>query len=339
MPETSVKLSGTHLDALKAALTANGKNPATDLTESSGYVSAILGVSMGSTTGWMYAVNGEIPTTMLNETQIAEGDRLVLFFIDWYDSFYFTMFDKTSASIKEGESVTLKLTGLNPWDAMGSGDVYAPISGAMVYARDASGNRIGTDVITDADGKATLTFPTAGTYTISATRQGTINATDLVPPLCTVGVTSSSSSDPGKTITVYFTLRGLNSGSGNEETWISRKTVSNITEGATVADIIIKALEGTGYTQRGAQDGYISSVTTPGGFKLSEMHNGMPNSGWLYKVNSKLPTWVWTLIMSKMATMFCSTSPRLHEGSGCRVFPARWKKSLWSAPRLRWPRW
>jgi len=290
MPETSVKLSGTHLDALKAALTANGKNPATDLTESSGYVSAILGVSMGSTTGWMYAVNGEIPTTMLNETQIAEGDRLVLFFIDWYDSFYFTMFDKTSASIKEGESVTLKLTGLNPWDAMGSGDVYAPISGAMVYARDASGNRIGTDVITDADGKATLTFPTAGTYTISATRQGTINATDLVPPLCTVGVTSSSSSDPGKTITVYFTLRGLNSGSGNEETWISRKTVSNITEGATVADIIIKALEGTGYTQRGAQDGYISSVTTPGGFKLSEMHNGMPNSGWLYKVNSKLPT-------------------------------------------------
>ena len=291
MPETSVKLSGTHLDALKAALEANGHNPDTDLTEASGYVSAILGVGSGSTTGWMYAINGEIPVTMLSETQIAEGDSLILFFIDWYDSFFFTMFDKTTASVKTGASVTLTLTGINPWDAMGSGGVYAPISGADVYARDTSGNQIGTSVVTGADGKATLAFSSAGTYVISAARQGAINATDLVPPLCAVTVTSSgapSNPDPDDTIMVYFTLRGLNSSSGNEETWISGKTIS-IANGATVSDVIIEALDGTGYTQNGAQNGYLKSVTTPGGFTLSEMYNGMPNSGWLYKVNSQLP--------------------------------------------------
>ncbi len=288
MPETTVKLSGTHLDALKAALVANGKNPDTDLTESSGFVSSILGVSGGSTTGWMYAVNGEIPVTMLSETQVAEGDSLVMFFIDWYDTFYFTMFDKTTANIKEGESINLKLTGINPWDVMGDGGAYAPIAGATVYAYDKDGNTTGVEAVTDSDGNVTLVFPTVGKYTVSATRKGSTNATDLVPPLCTVTV-SPSSPAPEDTITVYFTLKGLND-SNNEETWINKKTVTKMAKGSTVSDVIIKALEGTGYTQKGAQDGYLKSITTPDGFTLSEKHDGMTNSGWLYKVNSKLPT-------------------------------------------------
>lgn len=289
LPNTSIKLSGSHLDALKAALTANGKDPARDLTETNGYVSAILGVSGGSSTGWMYAINGEIPVTMLSETPIVEGDSLVLFFIDWYDSFYFTMFDRTTASVKAGESVTLNLTGISPWDVMENGGTYAPISGATVYALDASGSRVGTDTVTSVDGDATLTFPNAGTYTIRASRQGTINATDIVSPLCTVTVASSSSSNPD-TITAYFTLQGINSVSGSEETWINSKTVTNVALNSTVADVIIKALNGTGYTQSGAQNGYIKSITTPGGFLLSEKYNGMENSGWLYQVNSELPT-------------------------------------------------
>ena len=288
MPETTVELSGTHLDALKAALVANERNPDTDLTVLSGYVSSVLGVSGGETTGWMYAVNGEIPITMLSETQVVEGDSLVMFYIDWYDTFYFTMFDKTTANIKEGVSITFKLTGINPWDVMGSSGAYAPIAGATVYAYDEGGNVTGMQSVTDLDGKATLTFTTAGTYTVSATREGAINATDLVPPLCTVKVTSSSP-EPHDTITVYFTLKGLND-SNKEETWVNKKAVANIAKGATVSEVIIKALEGTGYTQKGAQDGYLESITTPNGFTLSEKHDGMMNSGWLYKVNSQLPT-------------------------------------------------
>ncbi len=287
MPQTSLEMSGSHLDALKAALTANGKDPDTDLTVSYGYVSAILGVSAGSTTGWMYAINGEIPVTMLSETQIAESDSLVLFFIDWYDSFYLTEFDKTTLDIKAGETFNLNLTGINPWAAE-NGGAYAPLNGATVYIIDKSGNRVGIEAVTDVDGNVTLTLPAAGTYTISAARPGTINTTDLVPPLCQVTVVSSSS-PPGKTLTVYFTLEGMSS-SGKAETWINRKAVTNITDGAAVSEVIIKALAGTGYTQSGAQNGYIKSITTPDGFILSEAYNGMPNSGWLFKVNSKLPT-------------------------------------------------
>ena len=92
----------------------------------------------------------------------------------------------------------------------------------------------------------------------------------------------------GGDITVYFTLQGLNS-SNNSETWVSNRAVS-IVSGASVSDVIVKAIFEAGYTQSGAQSGFVTSVTTPGGFTLSQMHNGMPDSGWLYKVNSQLPT-------------------------------------------------
>lgn len=287
IPETHLKLSGTHLDALKAALTANQKDPATDLVMGGDMVASILGVAGTSVTGWMYAINGEIPVTALSQTLIAEGDELVVFFVYWKsDAYFFTRFDKERASIKEGQSLTLTLTGLNPWDAMGGGGVYAPMSGATVYAYDVSGNEVGEGAVTGADGKATLTFPTAGTYTISAKRTGSKNITDLVPPLCTLTVTAST---PGSdSMTVYFTLQGLD-GSSRDEIWIHKKTVFGVTRGATAADVVIKALEGTGYSQVGAKDGYVKSVTTPAGFTLTEGYNDMKNSGWLFKVNAQLP--------------------------------------------------
>ncbi len=291
MPETSVSVAGTHLDALKAALAANGHNPDTALL-GSGYISSILGVAAGPQTGWMYALNGVLPSTMLTETRVAQGDSVVMFYVNYGGEFNLAKFDKTSADIKAGESVTVTLTGSLVDIQTMEDRPYSPVNGATVYAYDASGNQVGSSVTTGPDGKATLTFPAVGTYTISAKRVSEQNTNDLIPPLCRVTVTSPSSPsepEPGKTITVYFTLQGL-SESGKEETWIGGKTVANITEGSTVSAVIIKALEGTGYTQVGASSGYIRSVTTPRGFTLSEKYNGMQNSGWLYKVNSTLPT-------------------------------------------------
>lgn len=288
MQRTTVTIAGTHLDALKEALRIRDKDPDTELIETYGMITSILGVSQDITTGWMYAVNGEIPSSMISETPLQEGDDLVMFYIDWSDEFYFTAFDKTLINIEEGESVTLWLTGLNPWDAMESTGEYLPISGAEVFVRDLSGHGIGTRVVTNEDGKATLSFSDAGTYTISASKKGNINKSSLVPPLCEVIVTSATKPEPDNTISAYFTLRGLNEKNNKEETWINNKKVSSIEKDATVADVIVKALRGAGYSQRGAQSGYISSVTTPEGFKLEEMHDGMPHSGWLYKLNSKL---------------------------------------------------
>jgi hypothetical protein len=88
-------------------------------------------------------------------------------------------------------------------------------------------------------------------------------------------------------ITVYFRLMGMNS-SGKAQTWISKKSLS-IPDDSTAAYAIIKALENTGYAQSGAGTGYIKSITTPDGYKLSEKQSGWPNSGWLFKVNSDSP--------------------------------------------------
>ena len=68
--------------------------------------------------------------------------------------------------------------------------------------------------------------------------------------------------------------------------WMKNKYVT-VDEGATVYHAFIKALEGSGITQEGAESGYVSSMTyqgrTLGEFTLGE------NAGWLYKVNGELP--------------------------------------------------
>lgn len=90
------------------------------------------------------------------------------------------------------------------------------------------------------------------------------------------------------TITVYFTLRGLDT-SLNEETWIGNKKVT-VPLGASVADVIIQAInDESGYSQSGAEQGFVTSVTR-NGYTLSMMQEGLPNSGWLFKVNSALAT-------------------------------------------------
>lgn len=68
--------------------------------------------------------------------------------------------------------------------------------------------------------------------------------------------------------------------------WMKNKYVT-VDEGATVYHAFIKALEGSGIAQEGAESGYVSSMTyqgrTLGEFTLGE------NDGWLYKVNGELP--------------------------------------------------
>lgn len=68
--------------------------------------------------------------------------------------------------------------------------------------------------------------------------------------------------------------------------WLNSKSVT-VSEGSAVYHAFVKALDGTGITQEGAETGYITSMTK-NGKTLAEFSNG-PDSGWLYKVNGKLP--------------------------------------------------
>lgn len=69
-------------------------------------------------------------------------------------------------------------------------------------------------------------------------------------------------------------------------TWLSKSVKLN--KGSTVYHAFIAALEGSGISQVGAANGYVRSMTKDG-VTYGEFTSG-PNSGWLYKVNGRLPS-------------------------------------------------
>ncbi len=105
---------------------------------------------------------------------------------------------------------------------------------------------------------------------------------NLVPGRATGSGTGNRPSSPtGDNITVSFTIKS------DTGYWMNNKTVTIPGEDAMVYHAFVKALEGSGISQVGAADGYVSSMTY-NGRELAEFTNG-PNSGWLYKVNGALP--------------------------------------------------
>ena len=96
------------------------------------------------------------------------------------------------------------------------------------------------------------------------------------------GETEKPSEEPtqGEDVTVTVTI------STPDGTWLSKSVT--VKKGSTVYHAFTKALEGSGITAVGAESGYIRSMTK-GGVTYGEFTSG-PNSGWLYKVNGRLPS-------------------------------------------------
>lgn len=96
------------------------------------------------------------------------------------------------------------------------------------------------------------------------------------------GETEKPSEEPtqGEDITVTVTI------STPDGTWLSKSVT--VKKGSTVYHAFTKALEGSGITAVGAESGYIRSMTK-GDVTYGEFTSG-PNSGWLYKVNGRLPS-------------------------------------------------
>lgn len=84
-----------------------------------------------------------------------------------------------------------------------------------------------------------------------------------------------------ETATVTFTLKT------DKDAWIDRVSVADLPDGTTALDVFTKILDKNGY-QYVNKGGYISSVTSPDGTTLAEFTDGK-YSGWLYKVNGKMP--------------------------------------------------
>ncbi|MCL1848212.1 MAG: S-layer homology domain-containing protein [Clostridiales bacterium] len=264
IPATAVLAAGKHIDALKAALTVHEYDPEQDMLIAGGYLTTLLGYSYN----WMYSLNGISSSVGIDEMDLRENDEIVLFYSENEylppdyaptEQTFLGAFDPTSITVGPGEQMTITLTGYdgNLW--------YAPpavaIGGATVYVLDASGERLGS-AITDAQGKATLTFPTEGDFTIRAEKPGVINANVIVSPICTVAV--------GNRVTVR--IEDLVSGTTKmKETAVSVR--------GTLYDALVAAL--------------LANHTNPDVLNYTSDYGGYINSiyglrdGWMYAVNGE----------------------------------------------------
>nr|WP_315019782.1 immunoglobulin-like domain-containing protein [uncultured Aminipila sp.] len=87
--------------------------------------------------------------------------------------------------------------------------------------------------------------------------------------------------EEGKEITVSFAMKA------DRGTWIPTTSVT-LKKDAKVYHAFVKVLNDAGFTYVGANRNYVSSITNKDGKILAEFTNG-PDSGWLYKVNEKVP--------------------------------------------------
>ena len=200
----------------------------------------------------------------------------------WSDAY--TRFDKNVYSVNKNNGVTLTLTELK------YGTPEEPCSGASIKVIG-SNNSIKPVYTTDANGQVTLKFEAAGTYKVMAYKDDG----SIVPSAATITVTESDVPPAvQENAKVTFTLKGdtLHSGTLHSgtyyPTWIFATTVDLTDEVKTVGDVFKQVLDANKYTYVGLEKGYISTITTPDGFSLSEFDNGK-DSGWMYTVNGSHP--------------------------------------------------
>ncbi len=251
-----------------------------------------LGKLWGDASGaFGYYVNNNSAWSLADE--VKKGDYVTAFVYknaDWSDRYSY--FDVNTADISKGGSLELTLSAAG-YDSYYN-PIVVPMEGAAITV-----NGTETEVTTDAEGKAALTFNTVGTYIVSAVGA---EGTALVPPICVVTVTTTGNDNGGSTsntnITVSFKLLGDSVHGENEdthtlksnnlETWIAQKTYT-VNSGDTIWDVLKMALKENGMTYKYSTDYgtiYIESITNSEGKTLAEFANG-PNSGWMYTLNGE----------------------------------------------------
>lgn len=143
----------------------------------------LWGVANGGSYGF-YVNNA---SAMNLTDRVADGDYVQAYvytdLVGWSDTFCF--FNANEASVEAGEALELTLS------ASGYDADWNPITLAVAEAA-VSVNGTATEVKTDSEGKAVLTFDKAGTYVISAESE----TMTLVPPVCVVTVTEKATDAP-----------------------------------------------------------------------------------------------------------------------------------------------
>lgn len=166
---------------------------------------------------WMYAINDASPVNPdtsygynMNEYPMQDKDELVIYGVwggDYQNGIspYYTTFEQKEYQSQTKDALEVSLLGFDGYNDYGVKASRA-ISGAHITVTDANGKNIEKDIVTDEKGKATLTFDTAGTYTLSAYRKTADDAhIDISRPYATVTVTEKTAPTATPTATPTVT--------------------------------------------------------------------------------------------------------------------------------------
>lgn len=134
-------------------------------TTSAGYVTKIWGVETSNATFYVDSVPF---STAVTEAVIEDGDYLVaaIHADDVLYSDHFSYFDKTNVYVLTGEEFSMNLNAFSVF-----GGEPEALAGAAIGYYGADGSYVDLNVATDENGSATISFPQAGLYILTAKGQ------------------------------------------------------------------------------------------------------------------------------------------------------------------------
>ncbi|WP_115028200.1 immunoglobulin-like domain-containing protein [Acetobacterium bakii] len=118
---------------------------------------------------WMYMVNDEYPALngmgySMTDCPLKNGDVITIYAMNYPGTAFYSYFQKQEYAVTQGEAVSLTLLGRNTM-----GGESLSISGATILSsEDGASATIETEIVTDNQGKATISFSEPGTYTLSS---------------------------------------------------------------------------------------------------------------------------------------------------------------------------
>lgn len=168
------------------------------------YITKIWGVE---TSNCGYFVNDESAGGLTQEVKTGDFITACVYNNEYdYDlsvSDYYTWFNVNKCDVQSGKSITLNLKKYDGYDENWN-TIVKPYEGAVLGTVAADGTFTAfSNVVTDANGNATISFDKAGTYVVSA--KAPEGARTIVSPVCIVTVTpahvipeSTPNQKPGK---------------------------------------------------------------------------------------------------------------------------------------------
>lgn len=174
-------------DVFKAAHEAYSPDGASAYASSEGDYGLAIDKLWGDVSGMFgYQVNSGTESVMGLSHDITANDCIDAYILQsaYPDSEAYATFDKTTVETNEDEGFELRLTQAGYDESWNT--VFSACADAKITV-----NGTATDVVTDINGKATITLDNAGTYVISAEKDKTVNevqVTAITAPACVVTV-------------------------------------------------------------------------------------------------------------------------------------------------------